>query len=77
MRVHDQTASVVSLARALRGGLDERKETTQIGTKTLALVLDTLISVAQPSENNRMTEVAGRTLHGMMTAFSPETKNGA
>lgn len=69
MPVHDHTASVVSLARALRGALDESKEMTSIKTASLALVLDTFVHIGQPSEHEKMTETAGRTVAGMMHSF--------
>lgn len=43
--MHNQVASVVSLAKTVRQGLDKSKEVTAIATPTLELLLTTLIEL--------------------------------
>lgn len=45
--MHNQIASVVSLAKTVRLGLDKTKEVTAIATPTLELLLSTLIELGQ------------------------------
>lgn len=45
--MHNQVASVVSLAKTVRLGMDKTKEVTAIATPTLELLLNTLIELGQ------------------------------
>jgi hypothetical protein len=47
--MHNQTASVVSLAKTVRMGLDKSKEITALSTPTLELLLNTLIELGEGS----------------------------
>jgi len=70
MPIHDQVASVVSLARVIRGGLDVKRVRTEIDTHQLILILDTLIENNQPLIHDKMSEAAGRTVMGLMAKFA-------
>jgi hypothetical protein len=57
--IHNETASIVALARNVRDGLDMTREHTQVRTPTLALLLDLLIDLgAQPTAPKRNEELA-------------------
>lgn len=46
--IHDETWSVLALARNLHMGLDARAPVTSVSTASLKLVLETFIRVADP-----------------------------
>ncbi len=52
--IHNQTASVVAMARSMQISLDRSSENTSVPTNTLDLLLSTLIEVAQ--QGNPMTQ---------------------
>lgn len=59
--MHNQTASVVSLAKTIRGGLDKKMEMTNIPTATLELIMTTFIdSVEGENSTARHVESAAR-----------------
>ena len=70
MPIHDQVASVVSLARVMRSGLDASRVKTEVDTRQLMLILDTLIENSQPVTHDKMSEAAGRTVMGLMAQFA-------
>jgi len=68
MPIHDETASVLSLARNLRAGLGGQPDTV-IGTATLALLLDKLIELATPQQNERFSEASTKSVASMLASF--------
>lgn len=65
--MHNQLASVVSLAKTYRLGLDRSKELTSLPTATLELLLSTFIELAEGGdqtarkiESSSASFVAGR-----------------
>jgi hypothetical protein len=59
VRIHDQTASIVAMARTVRDGLDMTKDHTSVRTATLRLLLDLLIDLgAQPFAAKRAEDNA-------------------
>ena len=66
--IHDQTASVLALARNVLSGVDRSKIETSVQTATLILLIETLIDIGTPSAHTKMAAQAGRTVLGHMTA---------
>lgn len=69
MALHDQTASVVALARNVRDGLSPGEETS-VRTATLRLLLDTLIELGASPFGRRVGEDAQRTVAGQMVSLT-------
>ena len=57
--VHDEVASVVSLARTVLSGVDRRRLTTEVQTESLILLLNTLVALATPSVHQKVDDAAG------------------
>lgn len=60
MPLHNQTASTVAMARALRDGLDASRDQTSVRTATLRLLLDTLIELGDQPFVPKRSEEASR-----------------
>jgi len=54
---HDVTASTANLARSILVSLDQRRLTTEVNTATLALLLSTLLDLAEPRAAERAEEM--------------------
>ena len=70
MGIHDQTASVVALARVALADIDFRQENTTINTARLKLLLETLIEVGSPNQNIRVAEASNNEVRSLMTTFN-------
>lgn len=68
--IHDQIASVVALARTTMGGLDMSHEHTQVRTATLKLLLEVLIDLGAPEQNQKFADAAARTVMGSLAALN-------
>ena len=75
--IHDQVASVMSLARNILSGLDYSRELTAVQTKTLQLLLNTLIELGAPKGNQRVAETASRTVFGQMESLNAARESAA
>jgi hypothetical protein len=64
--VHDQTASVVSLAKTMRMSLDRRKVETSVRTESLILVLETFLALAQPGSHQKIADSATRSVSDLV-----------
>lgn len=51
--VHDTTATAANLARSILGSLDRSRLNTEVQTATLALLLETLVGLAEPRAPER------------------------
>lgn len=51
--MHNQVASTVSLAKTVLGAIDRSRETSALPTRTLELILNTFIEVAQDTPGAR------------------------
>jgi hypothetical protein len=60
--IHDQTASVASLARVMLGDVDETREFTSVRSASLRLVLETLIALAEPGHHMKVADASTRTV---------------
>jgi hypothetical protein len=67
--IHDQTASVLSLARNVLQGVDPSQIETKVSTASLVLLLETLIAVGTPAHQSRAGDAAARTVMGQMAAL--------
>jgi hypothetical protein len=74
--IHNRTATVVALARQIRAGLDEKQVETKIVTPTLALLLDSLIELGSPQQNDRVTENRQREVRSLIATFEAMTEHG-
>ena len=54
--IHNQTASVVSLARTVLQGVDSHAVETKVSTATLKLLLETLIELGAPAYQAQAAE---------------------
>ncbi len=70
MPVHDQTASIVNLAKSWRLTLDRASINTSIPTATLELMLDTIITLGTPQVVQDTGDAAARTVMGRVAAIS-------
>jgi hypothetical protein len=68
--IHDETASIVALARNIAGGLDPSREMTPVRTATLKLLLDTLIDLGAPPFQARRADDASRSVAGLVTSLN-------
>jgi hypothetical protein len=68
--IHDKTASTLSLARNILGGIDRSHLETSIQTASLVLLLETLIDLGTPSINVKMADAQERTVMGAMAAVA-------
>jgi hypothetical protein len=76
MSVHDQTASILSLARVTLSGIDARKEDTTVKSATLILLLEKLIELGSPNQTIRVSETNNH-VHSLMATFnSLQERNG-
>ena len=66
--VHDEVASVVSLARTVLSGVDRRRFTTEVQTESLILLLNTLVALATPSVHQKVDDAAGRTIKQLVAS---------
>jgi hypothetical protein len=76
MGIHDQTASVVALARVALNDIDFRQETTVINSARLKLILETFIEVGSPNQNLRVTEANNEVRTLMSTFQAMQERNG-
>ena len=67
--VHDQTASILSLARVMLAGIDVRQENTTVKSAALVLVLNTLLELGAPNQNTRVAEASGN-VKSIMDSFN-------
>lgn len=74
--VHNQTASVISLARVTLAGIDPRQENTTIKSAALILLLNTLLELGAPAQGGRVSE-ANNNVTQMMESFKAmQGRNG-
>ena len=66
--IHNQTASIVALARNVLSGVDLKQPETRVNTASLQLLLETLIYLGSPA--NPVADNAARTVAGHMAACS-------
>jgi hypothetical protein len=78
MAIHNQTSSIVNLARVVREGIDSRNVTTSVQTETLKLLLDTLIELGEPNHHAKVGDTARRTVESMIAPpiLDPRGLNG-
>ena len=76
MSVHDQTASIISLARVMLSGVDARQENTAVKSASLILLLEKLIELGSPTQTVRVSETNNH-VHSLMATFnSLQERNG-
>lgn len=66
MSLHDQTASVLALARVIRDGIDPATTHTSVQNESLKLLIATLIECAQPDVHRKLDSEAAKTVAGMI-----------
>lgn len=71
MPIHDQTATVVNLAKAMRRDLDRMALNTSVQTATLELLLNSLIELGEP-DAPVMSQQRARTVAEMVHQFKGE-----
>ena len=72
--IHDQTASIISLARTVLSGVDQKQAETKVNTASLTLLLETLIYLGAPAAPVAAT--AARTVAEQMSALRKDVKRG-
>lgn len=78
MPIHNQTASVVNLARVRLGEIDLSREFHSIRSDTLKLLLETLIDLGAPEQNMRVAETSTRNITTLMDSLKAAgERNGA
>lgn len=76
MSVHDQTASILSLARVTLSGIDARQENTVVKSAALILLLEKLIELGSPNQSVRVAETNNH-VHSLLATFnSLQERNG-
>ena len=66
MALHDQTASVLALARNVRDSIDPATTHTPVQNESLKLLLNTLIEIGQPGQHRKLAEAAAKTVASMI-----------
>jgi hypothetical protein len=66
MSLHDQTASVLALARNVRDSIDTTRTHTLVQNESLKLLIDTLIELGQPSRHAKIADAAAKTVASMI-----------
>lgn len=74
MAVHNQVASVANLARAQLLALDRTSINTSVQTEMYRLLLETLIDLATPTQDQSIADSAHRTVLGHGVAISEAMK---
>ncbi len=74
--IHNQTASVLALARNVLACIDVKRERTEVNTATLVLLLETLIDLGSPAQNERVAEGNGREIRSLMASFQAVAERG-
>jgi len=74
--IHNQLASTMALARTILSGLDERNEQSSVRTATLILLLETLIDLGAPNQNQRVAEGARTNVKSIMASFAAVKEHG-
>lgn len=69
LSVHNVPASVANLARMILQGLDRTRETSVVPTVTLALMLETLVDLAEPKRREH-AEKQARTVRDSIASFA-------
>ena len=72
--IHNQTASVLSLARNVLSGVDPKQIETRVNTASLTLLLETLIALGAPDAP--VADGAARTVAGHMAALNVGARRG-
>lgn len=72
--IHDQTASVLSLARNILSGVDPKQIETRVNTASLTLLIETLIALGTPA--HAVADGAARTVAGQMAALNAGGRRG-
>lgn len=72
MPIQDQTYSVISLAKTILMGLDDTKFDTRLQTKTLRLILETLINSYDQPAAHKMEQAAQKTVSQRITQVEQE-----
>lgn len=67
--IHDRVASVLSLARRVRDGIDARRLTTEVQSAELQLLLDTLIMLGTPKSVDRTADAHAKTVAQSLAAL--------
>lgn len=75
MGIHDQTASVISLARVTLSGIDARQENTTVKTAALILLLEKLIELGSPTNTVRVAETNNH-VQSLMSTFNSLQERG-
>ena len=75
MSVHDQTASILSLARVTLSGIDARQENTVVKSAALILLLEKLIELGAPEQSVRVSETNNH-VHSLMATFNSLQERG-
>jgi hypothetical protein len=72
--VHDQEASIVSLAKTLRMSIDPNKDETKVRTASLLLLLDNFIAKFEPHSHQKIAEISSRNVKEMVRHIEAETQ---
>ena len=72
--IHDQTASILSLARNVLSGVDPGQLETRVNTASLKLLLETLIALGTPA--HVVSDSAPRTVAEHMAALNAGASRG-
>lgn len=68
--IHNQTASVMSLARTVLQGVDPKQTEARVSSATLILLLETLIDLGTPAHQMKASDQAQRTVAGHMASLN-------
>ncbi len=74
MPIHNQTASVVNLAKSWLMTLERSRIETPMPTETLRLILETLIELGTPAAAHEVADAGVRTVMGRTVAISEAEK---
>ena len=72
--IHDQTASILALARNVLSGVDPSQIETRVNTASLKLLLETLIALGTPA--HVISDSAPRTVAEHMAALNAGAPRG-
>lgn len=73
--IHNEDASLVSLARTVLSGVDRRRLETAVQTGTLVLLIEKLIEVLEPKQAVATQETSKRSVRELIAAAETVIKN--
>lgn len=73
--VHNETASIINLARMVVGSIDESHEATPVQNGTLRLICEALIDLAEPKAVSDARDKQAKNVRDLVTPLETAIRN--